>query len=83
MAKNKTANATPAPTQAAPASAETANSLGVQDLQNCAQIIDIAMSRGAFRANEAAQVAVYNKIDAFIKSVAEQQNQNAEASASQ
>jgi hypothetical protein len=84
MAKNKTANATPAPTQAEPASAETANSLGVQDLQNCAQIIDIAMSRGAFRANEAAQVgAVYNKIDAFIKSVAEQQNQNAEAPASQ
>ena len=84
MAKNKTANATPEPTQAATASAETANSLGVQDLQNCAQIIDIAMSRGAFRANEAAQVgAVYNKIDAFIKSVAEQQNQNAEAPASQ
>jgi hypothetical protein len=42
------------------------------------------MSRGAFRANEASQVgAVYNKIDAFIKSVAETQNQNAEASASQ
>ena len=64
--------------------ATEASSLGVQDLQNCAQIIDIAMSRGAFRANEAAQVgAVYNKIDAFIKSVAETQNQNAEASASQ
>jgi hypothetical protein len=42
------------------------------------------MSRGAFRANEAAQVgAVYNKIETFIKSVAETQNQNAEASASQ
>ena len=84
MAKNKTETAIPAPTQAAPAEAETANSLGVQDLQNCAQIIDIAMSRGAFRANEAAQVgAVYNKIDAFIKSVAETQNQNADASAQQ
>ena len=58
--------------------------LGVADLQNAAQIIDIAMSRGAFRANEAAQVgAVYNKIEAFIKSVAETQNQNAEAPASQ
>jgi len=79
MAKKTTANANPAP-----ASAEPENSLGVQDLQNCAQIIDIAMSRGAFRANEAAQVgAVYNKIDAFIKSVAETQNQNAEASAQQ
>tara|TARA_B100001769_G_scaffold271268_1_gene263792 strand:+ start:452 stop:715 length:264 start_codon:yes stop_codon:yes gene_type:complete len=70
-----------APTEAeAPATVQ----LGVQDLQNAAQIIDIAMSRGAFRANEAAQVgAVYNKIEAFIKSVAESQNQNAEAPASQ
>ena len=66
------------------AEAEAPASLGVQDLQNAAQIIDIAMTRGAFRANEAAQVgAVYNKIEAFIKSVAEQQNQNAEAPASQ
>ena len=83
MAKKETETANAAPT-AAPAEAEQAPSLGVQDLQNCAQIIDIAMTRGAFRANEAAQVgAVYNKIDAFIKSVAETQNQNAEASASQ
>ena len=83
MEKNKTETATEAPAQAAPAEAE-APSLGVNDLQNAAQIIDIAMSRGAFRANEAAQVgAVYNKIEAFIKSVAETQNQNAEAPASQ
>ena len=59
MAKNKTETAPEAPAMAAPAEAE-APSLGVQDLQNCAQIIDIAMSRGAFRANEASQVsAVY------------------------
>ena len=83
MAKKKTETAPEAPAMAAPAEAE-APSLGVQDFQNAAQIIDIAMSRGAFRANEAAQVgAVYNKIDTFIKSVAEQQNQNAEATASQ
>ena len=83
MAKKKTEAERIAPSMAAPTATE-ASSLGVQDLQNCAQIIDIAMSRGAFRANEAAQVgAVYNKIDAFIKSVAETQNQNAEASASQ
>jgi|TARA_X000001036_G_C20446690_1_gene711582 hypothetical protein len=83
MAKKKTETVSEAPAMAAPTATE-ASSLGVQDLQNCAQIIDIAMSRGAFRANEAAQVgAVYNKIDAFIKSVAETQNQNAEASASQ
>ena len=80
MAKNKTETAT-----APAANAEVeAPSLGVADLQNCAQIIDIAMSRGAFRANEAAQVgAVYNKIEAFVKSVADQQNHNAEAPASQ
>ena len=73
-------NNTPTPEAEAPAQVQ----LGVQDLQNAAQIIDIAMSRGAFRANEAAQVgAVYNKIEAFIKSVAEAQNQNAEAPASQ
>ena len=83
MAKNKTETASKAPASAAPAEAE-APSLGVQDLQNAAQIIDIAMSRGAFRANEAAQVgAVYNKIETFIKTVADQQNQNAEAPASQ
>ena len=83
MAKKETETAPETPATAAPAEAE-APSLGVQDLQNAAQIIDIAMSRGAFRANEAAQVgAVYNKIDTFIKSVAEQQNQNAEATASQ
>ena len=83
MAKNKTETAPETPATAAPAEAEAAPSLGVNDLQNAAQIIDIAMSRGAFRANEAAQVgAVYNKIEAFIKSVAEQQNQNAEAPAS-
>ena len=82
MAKKKTETVTEAPAMAPPAEAE-APSLGVQDLQNAAQIIDIAMSRGAFRANEAAQVgAVYNKIEAFIKSVADQQNQNAEATAS-
>ena len=83
MAKKETETANSAPATAAPTEAE-APSLGVQDLQNCAQIIDIAMSRGAFRANEASQVgAVYNKIEAFVKSVAETQNQNAEASASQ
>jgi hypothetical protein len=57
--------------------------LGVADLQNAAQIIDAAVSRGAFKASEAAQVgAVYNKIQTFIQSVVESQNQeNSEAPA--
>jgi len=85
MAKKSETETAAAPVNnTAPTEAEAPVQLGVQDLQNAAQIIDIAMSRGAFRANEAAQVgAVYNKIEAFIKSVAESQNQNAEAPASQ
>ena len=63
--------------------AEQAPQLGVGDLQNAAQIIDAAVSRGAFRANEAAQVgAVYEKITTFIKTVAEAQQANPEAPAS-
>jgi len=53
--------------------------LGVADLQNAAQIIDAAVTRGAFKASEAAQVgAVYNKIQAFITSVVESQQQQTE-----
>ena len=53
--------------------------LGVADLQNAAQIIDAAVTRGAFKASEAAQVgAVYNKIQAFIQSVVESQQQQTE-----
>jgi len=64
----ETTEATEAPAQ------EEAVQLGVADLQNAAQVIDAAVSRGAFRANEAAQVgAVYNKLEAFIKSVADAQ----------
>jgi len=65
---------------------EEAVQLGVADLQNAAQVIDAAVSRGAFRANEAAQVgAVYNKLEAFIKSVADAQKaqENTEAPASE
>ena len=48
--------------------------LGVADLQNAAQIIDAAVSRGAFKAAEATHVgAVYEKITSFIKTVAEAQ----------
>ena len=64
--------------------AEQAPQLGVGDLQNAAQTIDAAVSRGAFKASEAAQVgAVYNKITAFVASVAEAQKDNPEAPASE
>lgn len=53
-------------TESAPA--VEAPALSLNDLQNAAQIIDAAVSRGAFRAGEAAQVgAVYNKLTAFVQ----------------
>ena len=74
------ATATEVPTNGAPAE-EQAPQLGVGDLQNAAQVIDAAVSRGAFRANEAAQVgAVYEKLTTFIKSVSEAQKTDAPAS---
>lgn len=63
------------------APANEAPQLGVGDLSNAAQIIDAAVSRGAFRANEAAQVgAVYEKLTSFIKSVSDAQKTDAPAS---
>ena len=57
--------------------------LGVADLQNAAQVIDVAVSRGAFRAAEAAQVGtVFNRLVAFIQSVQAQNPEQAEAPAS-
>ena len=77
------ATATEATPQANGTPEAEAPQLGVGDLQNCAQIIDAAVSRGAFKASEAAQVgAVYNKITAFVASVAEAQKDNPEAPAS-
>lgn len=69
-------------TEAPAEAAKEPVTLGVGDLQNAAQVIDAAVARGAFRASEAAQVgAVYNKITAFIESVAEQQKAQEEAEA--
>jgi len=56
--------------------------LEVTDLQNAAQIIDLAVQRGAFKGNEAEQVgAVYNKLAAFIGVIAAQQAAQAEQAA--
>jgi hypothetical protein len=74
--KNETIEATA--TEVAPEANGTpeaeAPQLGVADLQNAAQIIDAAVSRGAFKAAEAGQVgAVYEKLTSFIKTVSEAQ----------
>ena len=52
----------------APASDPMALSIG--DLKNLSTIIDVATSRGAFRANELASVGtIYNKLQAFLTKV--------------
>ena len=57
-------------------------SIGLQDLQLLAQIVDLASQRGAFRGNELTQVGtVFDKLNAFLGYVAEQQTQAAEAQA--
>ena len=47
------------------------NDLSIGDLRNLSTVIDVASTRGAFRANEMAMVgAVYNKLQAFLAKVA-------------
>ena len=70
----------------APADAEAEGnpvpeSIGLQDLQLLANIVDLASQRGAFRGNEMSQVGnVFDKLSAFLKYVNEQ-NVNSEEDA--
>ena len=63
--------------QAAPAQPEqNGMDLTVNDLNNIKQIIDVASSRGAFRPNEMMTIGqVYNKLETFLGTVAQQQQQ--------
>ena len=55
-------------------------SIGLNDLQLLAQIVDLATQRGAFRGNELSQVGgVYDQLSNFLGYVAEQQAQAQEA----
>lgn len=48
--------------------------LNIQDLMTMKAIIDLASERNAFKPGEMAAVGiVYNKLDAFLKNVEEQQ----------
>ena len=68
-AEAKPAQATQA-AQAAPAQ-QTVTDLSIGDLKNLATIIDVASTRGAFRANEMATVGLmYNKLQGFLAKVA-------------
>jgi len=54
-------------------------SIGLQDLQVLAQIVDLASQRGAFRGNELTQVgAVFDKLTVFLQYVADRQAEAAE-----
>ena len=70
----------PAGTQA-PQPDPTALSIG--DLRNLSTILDVASTRGAFKANEMAGVGfLYNKLQAFLAKVApEQKPEDAKAQA--
>jgi len=61
-------------TQAAPAqqpAQQAVTDLSIGDLKNLATIIDVASTRGAFRANEMATVGLmYNKLQGFLAKVA-------------
>ncbi len=70
------APATAAPETAAP----EAPQLSIADLQALLNVIDVASSRGAFRANELTNVGgVADKLTKFLQHVADQQKAQAEA----
>lgn len=67
-----------APEQAAP------EAISLQDLGLLLNIVDLASKRGAFQGAELSQVgAVFDKLNAFLSYVAEQQAENQEEAASE
>lgn len=71
-------------TQAPEASAEAkpAPNLTVNDLAAVANVIDLAVQRGAFKAAEAKQVGeVFEKVASFVQHVSDQQKAAEEAKA--
>ena len=66
-----TAQPTAQPTEGVDPNIVDPNSLSIGDLKNLATIIDIASSRGAFRANEMASIGLmYNKLQSFLTKTA-------------
>ena len=76
-----TAESTAPAGQQAPQPDPTALSIG--DLKNLSTILDVASTRGAFKANEMAGVGfLYNKLQAFLAKVAPEQKPEGTAGAS-
>jgi hypothetical protein len=68
--ENESAASTTAAQTQTTAPAQTAPDLSIGDLKNLAIVIDVASTRGAFRANEMATVGIiYNKLQAFLARV--------------
>ena len=66
-----TAQPTAVPGEQANASEVDPNALSLGDLKNLTTIIDVASSRGAFRANEMAAIGLmYNKLQSFLTKTA-------------
>ena len=81
MAKQKVKDM-PEQTQDTTEESNVPESISLQDLQVLLQIVDLASSRGAFRGAELTQVgAIFDKLNAFLSFIAEQQKARAEADA--
>ena len=78
-----TGTATAQPQAQAQAPQPDPNALSIGDLKNLSTILDVASTRGAFKANEMAGVGfLYNKLQAFLAKVApEQKPEEAKAEA--
>ena len=73
-AKTPKATATAQPQAQAQAPQQDPNALSIGDLKNLSTILDVASTRGAFKANEMAGVGfLYNKLQAFLAKVAPEQ----------
>ena len=72
--KAPTGTATANPTAPAGAPQPDPTALSIGDLKNLSTILDVASTRGAFKANEMAGVGfLYNKLQAFLAKVAPEQ----------
>ena len=89
--KKPTTATTKAPTETATANSAPAggpqpdpNALSIGDLKNLSTILDVASTRGAFKAGEMAGVGfLYNKLQAFLAKVAPPEPTSEDAKAGQ
>jgi len=73
-APKETATAQPQAAQAPAQGQPDPTALTIADLKNLSTILDVASTRGAFKANEMAGVGfLYNKLQAFLAKVAPEQ----------